>query len=99
MSGPQRVKRIDLTVPSDALTWVEILTPGGIVRVNTNLVTTQTGQPTVVVEVERQVPGRPGRFYAGAHAEPSGEWGVDVVRFGDLRIDVVLTREPDGPDQ
>jgi hypothetical protein len=46
------LQQIDLTAPSESLTYVEILTPGGIVRVNTNLVSVGTGQPSVVIEVE-----------------------------------------------
>jgi hypothetical protein len=49
------VQQIDLTAPSGSLTYVEILTPAGIVRVNTNLVSVRTNQPAVVIEVEPDV--------------------------------------------
>ena len=91
------VTRIDLTGPSNILTYVEILTPAGIVRVNTNLVDTRTGAPVVVVEVERQVPARPNTRYEGAHTPPTGEWKAEVrEQFGGLRTDVRLIRRQEG---
>lgn len=77
-------RQIDLTAPSESLTCVEILTPGGIVRVNTNLTDTRTGVPVVVVEVEPKT--------------GSGEeWNVEVTdRLS--RFDVRLVRvEPSPP--
>lgn len=91
------VTRIDLTGPSNILTYVEILTPAGIVRVNTNLVDTRTGVPAVVVEIERQVPYRPNTRYGDAHTPPAGEWEAEVrEQFGGLRTDVTLTRRQEG---
>ena len=50
---PERMHaQVDLTAASGSLTYAEILTPAGIVRVNTNLVNVRTGQPSVVIEVE-----------------------------------------------
>ena len=88
------VQTVDLTAPSESLTCAEILTPAGVVRVNTNLVNWRTGQPVVVVEIERQVPARPNTAYQGAHAAPTGEWEAEVrEQFGGLRTDVTLTRK------
>ena len=97
MSRTQPLQQVDLTAPSESLTYVEVLTPGGIVRVNTNLVDTRTGAPVVVVEIERQVPYRPNTRYQEAHVPPSGEWAVEVdEQFGGLRTDITLTREKEG---
>ena len=80
------VQKVDVTAPGDHLSVVEILTVAGIVRVNTNLVNTQTGQPVVVVEIERNYAGR-------AKTAPGGEWDVEVRKdLGDLRTDVTLTK-------
>lgn len=49
------VQQIDLTETGESLRYAEILTPGGLVRVNVNLVDTQTGQPVVVVEVKSNI--------------------------------------------
>jgi hypothetical protein len=71
MTRTAPVQQVDLTAPSDSLTYVEILTPGGIVRVNTNLADTRTGAPVVVVEVEPNTIYRP-------KTAPGGEWNVEV---------------------
>ena len=84
-SGP--VERIDLTSPSGGrLIYLEILTDAGIVRVNTNLVDTRTGQPCVVVEVE------PNTAYRQWTA-PGGDWETEIREPGILsRTDVRLTK-------
>lgn len=89
-TSSKTVQRIDLTAPSDSLTYAEILTPAGIVRVNTNLVNVHTGQPTVVVEVEPNTTYRP-------KTAPGGDWDVDgrSVALG-ARFDVTLTRRQEG---
>jgi len=83
---------VDLTAPSTSMEYAEILTPGGVVRVNVGLVDTQTGRPVVVVEVEPQHPARPNRCYSKAHAAPTGDWESDVREHVGLRTDVTLTR-------
>jgi xanthine/CO dehydrogenase XdhC/CoxF family maturation factor len=45
-------QRIDLTGSGDQLRYVEVVTDGGTVRVNVNLVDTRTRTRAVVVEVE-----------------------------------------------
>lgn len=85
MTTPAPVQQVDLTAQHNHLTYVEILTPGGIVRVNTNLVDTRTGVPVVVVEVEPNTLYRP-------KTAPGGEWNVEVRDRLD-RFDVTLTRQ------
>lgn len=80
-------QRIDLTEPGSHLRYVEVRTPGGIVRVNTNLVDTRTGRPVVTVEVE------PNSTYLPRTA--AEDWHVSWREIGS-RLDVTLTRE-DGP--
>jgi hypothetical protein len=53
------------------LRYVEVLTPGGVVRISTNLVDTHSGAPVVVVEVEQNILGR-------ARTETGGDWDVEV---------------------
>lgn len=78
---------VDLTAPSDELTYVEILTPAGIVRVNTNLVNTRTLAPRVMVEIEANTSYR-------AHTEPGGDWVIELNhRTSDGRVDVTLTKD------
>jgi len=87
MTATGNVQRIDLTAPSDSATYVEVLTPAGIVRVNTNLVTTRTGQPCAVVEIEPNMANIGRRM-----TEPGGEWDIEVYDHG-TRTDVTLTRK------
>ena len=84
MTATAPVQQIDLTAPSDTLTYVEILTPGGIVRVNTNLVDFRTGQPSVVVEVEPNTTYRP--------KTAAEDWYAEVREHIGMRTDVTLTR-------
>lgn len=77
MTTTEPVTQVDLTAPSDSLTYAEILTPAGIVRVNTNLMDTRTGRPVVVVEVE--------------HKASSGEWDIRWGDHGS-RFDVRLVK-------
>ena len=88
MTRTAPVQRVDLTAPSDSLTYVEILTPAGIVRVNTNLVDTRTEAPVVVVEVEQNIAGR-------RMTIPGGDWDAEV-RDRTGRVDVRLTRRQEG---
>jgi hypothetical protein len=74
--------QIDLTAPSD----VEILTPAGIVRVNTNLVNTQTLAPVVVVEIQPNTSGR--RLTASG-----GHWVTELTHRPGDRVDVTLTKD------
>lgn len=85
---PEQV--IDLTAPGTSLRYVEILTPGGIVRVNTCLEDTRTRRPVVVVEVE------PNTAYRQRTA-PGGNWEASA-RDRELlgRVDVTLTRQAEG---
>lgn len=86
MSGPEQV--IDLTADTESLRWAKILTPAGIVRVNTGLVDTRTGQPCVVVEIDRNA-GSVSRVLT----QPGGDWDLTVRdhRLG-TRTDITLTR-------
>lgn len=87
MTATRPVRRIDLTTPGDHLAYVEILTPGGIVRVNTNLVTARTEQPVVVVEIE------PNTLF-GAKTAPGGDWDTEVRQnLPGFRTDVTLTKK------
>ena len=79
------IERIDRTTTGDHLDVVEILTPGGVVRVNTGLVNVHTNQPAVCVEIE---PNTSSRVLTG----PGGDWAV-TVRDRVTRTDVTLTRE------
>jgi hypothetical protein len=80
MTRAAPVRQVDLTAPSDSLTYVEILTPGGVVRVKVNLADTRTGVPVVVVEVEPRITPE--------------EWDVEVTdRLG--RFDVRLVKRGD----
>ena len=79
-------QQIDLTAPSDSLTYVEVLTPAGIVRVNTNLIDTRTRRPVVVVEVEPNTTYRP--------KTAAEDWHVSWADRGS-RFDVTLTRQPE----
>lgn len=79
MTRTAPVQQVDLTAPSGSLTYVEILTPGGVVRVNTNLTDTRTGVPVVVVEVEPRI-------------SPEEEWNVEVTDHLS-RFDVRLVRQ------
>jgi hypothetical protein len=85
MTATAPVQRIDLTAPGDSLTYVEILPPGGIVRVNTNLVNFHTGQPSVVVEVEPNSTYRP--------KTAAEDWHTEVREHIGMRTDVTLTRD------
>lgn len=98
MTTTEPVTRVDLTAPSASLSYAEILTPAGLVRVNTGLVDTRTGRPVVTVEVERQIPPRPNTRFSGAHTAPSGEWSYEVRENLGMRVDVVLTRLEDPAD-
>jgi hypothetical protein len=84
---PEQV--IDLTAPSNSLRYVEILTPGGIVRVNVGLENVRSRRPVVVVEVE------PNTLHQRKTA-PGGDWAVEAEeRCLGSRFDVTLTREAD----
>lgn len=76
-------RQVDATLPGDRLAVVEVLTPAGIVRVNTNLVDTRTRQPVVVVEIE------PNTEYH-AKTAPGGDWEVEVQQGLISRVDVRL---------
>jgi hypothetical protein len=80
-----RCQTVDLTAPSAQLTYVEVLTPAGIIRVNAVAVDTRTGQPAVVVEIE------PNTWYQRKTA-PGGEWETEVRDNLGSRTDVTLTR-------
>lgn len=78
---------VDLTTPGAHLRVVEVLTPAGIVRLNTNLIDVRTGRAVVVVEVE------PNTLY-GAKTAPGGEWETEVRDHGPgFRTDITLTRK------
>lgn len=83
---PEQV--IDLTAPSQVLRYVEILTPAGIVRVNTGLEDVRTGRAAVVVEVEPNTP------YQRKTAS-GGDWAAVPSHRGS-RVDVMLTRQAEG---
>ena len=77
---------IDMTQVSQQGEFVEILTPGGIVLVNTSLVTTQGNDQVVVVEIEPNMYGR-------QRTDPGGNWDHEVQEhLTGSRIDVTLTR-------
>lgn len=79
-----QVQKIDATAPGEHLSVVEVHTPGGIVRVNANLVNVRTGQPCVVVEVEPNTRYQP-------KTSGGGDWDIDVRDVG-IRTDVTLTK-------
>lgn len=79
---PERV--IDLTERGEQLRYVEIITRGGVIRVNTNLVTTQGGHDRVVVEVEPSTRDIP-------RSGDGGHWET-IVHQAVSRTDIVLTR-------
>jgi hypothetical protein len=91
MTATEPVQRIDLTAPAERLTYVEILTPAGTVRVNTGLVNWRTDQPAVSVEI------KPANEY-NRRGAPGENWDAEVreVALGS-RIDVTLTRQPVQP--
>lgn len=82
MSAP---RQIDLTETDGSLHYVEVLTPGGLVRVNVGLVDTRTGRPVVVVEIEPNIPGR-------AKTAPGGDWATEVRDHLGFRTDVRLVQ-------
>jgi hypothetical protein len=81
------VAQVDLTEPSAHLTYAEILTPGGTVQVNANLVDTRTGQPVVVVNI---TPNAGNRLKTAG----GGDWAVEITS-NRLRTDVRLVRKDD----
>jgi len=50
---------VDMTDPRSPMTTAEILTPGGVIRVNVDLVVVRTGQQRVMVEIEAEDERRP----------------------------------------
>jgi hypothetical protein len=83
------VAQVDLTAPSDSLTYAEIITPAGIVRVNTNLIDTRTGAPVVVIEITPEGMRSPRTAAEG--------WDISVRDVGlGIRTDITLTRRPPG---
>jgi hypothetical protein len=88
MTTTEPVTTVDLTAPSESLPYAEILTPAGIVRVNTGLVNVRTGRPVVVIEVT------PNKTYNPRTA--AEDWDVSVRDVGPgIRTDVTLTRLSD----
>jgi len=82
MNETAEVQRVDLTAPSDGLTYVEVLTPAGIVRVNANLIDWRTKQPVVMVEIEHAPDWEPDERHV----------------FGMNRVDVALAKRSEGGD-
>ena len=78
------VQAIDLTEASGTGS-VEVLTPGGIVRVYTGMVNARDGKPAVVVEIEPNTSHRP-------KTSGGGDWDVEVRELTNMRTYVTLTK-------
>jgi hypothetical protein len=87
MSGTEPKQTIDLTgAPADKLEFIEVLTDGGIIRINTGQVDTATGEPVIVVEITQNTPWNP-------QTAPGGEWDVRVRKLGlGQRTDIAIVR-------
>ena len=87
MTQIQPTQVIDLTgAPADRLEFIEVRTAGGIIRINTGLEDTATGQPAIVVEISQNTQSQPG-------TEAGGDWDVRIRKLGlGVRTDVTLTR-------
>lgn len=78
-------KTIDLT-KANGTELVEVLTPGGTVRVYIGMVNVQNNRPAVLVEVT------PNSTYH-QETKPGGDWETDVQEnLPNMRTDVVLTK-------
>lgn len=80
---PEQV--INMTERGDHLRFVEIITRGGIIRVNTNLVGVHDSREHVLVEIE------PSTWIKPTSGDTS-PWDAKVLDRGD-RIDVTLIRK------
>jgi len=78
---------VDMQDASDLRSrYIEVLTPGGIVRITTNLVDTISGMPVVTVEVEQNILGR-------ARTHEGGDWETEVNEHATrTRTDVRLVK-------
>lgn len=84
---PERGTQVaDMTGQGEQLRTLEIRTDAGIVRVNTNLVSTRTRALAVVVEIEPNTSYQP-------LTPAGGDWTAESMRTHSGRINVTLTKE------
>lgn len=76
---------IDLTERGESMRYVEIITRGGVIRVNTNLVGVQDGREHVVIEIHPSTRAMP-------RSGDGGHWDVVTHDHGS-RTDVSLIRQ------
>jgi hypothetical protein len=79
---------VDLTGPNRLGRDVEIITPGGVVRVYADLVTAREGLPAVTVEIV------PSTRYKPTSGD-GGHWESEVRDYLTDRTDVTLVRKGD----
>lgn len=87
-AGGRAKQIINLTGPNRLGRDVEIITPGGVITVAADMVTTQEGLPRVVIEVAPSTREKP-------TSGDGGHWETEVRDYYLDRTDVTLTRKGD----
>lgn len=78
---------IDMTLPAYADKYVEVHTEAGVIRITNRLVTTRSGLPRVVVDVEANTQAR-------ERTPQGGHWIIETTNFAiSERSEIRLTKD------